>query len=277
MATYAIGDIQGCNQQLQALLRKIQFNPHSDELWLAGDLVNRGPESLQVLRFLTQLPKPPVIVLGNHDLHLLAIYRGIRPLEPEDTINDVLAASDCDELCNWLRQQPLIHHDVDFAMTMVHAGIPPQWSVDEAQVYATEVETVLKSENHLELLKDMYGNEPAVWNEALTGFARLRLIINYFTRMRFCDAKGKLNLDVKTSLADQPQGYFPWYKIPNRKTKDDAIIFGHWAALAGQADTENIYALDSGCVWGGTLTALRLDDKTLFSVPGVANRHNVDL
>lgn len=267
---YAIGDIQGCYQPLQELLAAIAFNPAQDRLWLVGDLVNRGPQSLEVLRFISQLATKPIIVLGNHDLHLLAVHSGVRRISRHDTFQDVLAAEDADELCDWLRQQPLIYHDKALAVTMVHAGIPAQWSLQDALHFAQEAQQVLQSEQHAEFFQHMYGNQPALWNDNLEGWDRLRLIINYFTRMRFCTELGELNLKSKTGPTNPPPGTKPWFAVSDRKTHDDTIIFGHWAALEGKAETKNIYALDTGCVWGGQLTAMRLEDRQLFSVPGLS-------
>ena len=266
MATYAIGDIQGCLQALKQLLNSFSFDINRDRLWIAGDLINRGPESLQTLQFLYDIRENLDIVLGNHDLHLLAVAAGFKKPTPSDTLDEILKAPDRDELLNWLRQQPLIHHDSKLGYTMVHAGIPPQWSVDESLSYAKEVEQVLTGNNINSFLKVMYGNEPNRWNESLTGTDRLRLITNYFTRMRFCTPSGELELKTKSHINDAPAGYYPWFTINNRKAKSENIIFGHWAALQGETHQDNIFALDTGCVWGGELTAMRLEDRTMFCV-----------
>lgn len=265
MATYAIGDIQGCYDELQALLQKINFSD-TDRLWLAGDLVNRGPKSLETLRFLYRIRDRVVVSLGNHDLHLLAVYSGALNAKRADTFDDILQAPDAKKMLRWLRYQPLLVSDKQLGFTMVHAGIPPQWSLKKAQKRAKEVEIILQSTLAGEFFKQMYGNQPTCWSSKLEGFARLRAITNYFTRMRFCDHKGCLEFSAKGSLSSQPAGFLPWYKHPGKILDKNRVIFGHWAALEGRADRANVYALDTGCVWGGKLTALRLEDQQLFSV-----------
>jgi bis(5'-nucleosyl)-tetraphosphatase (symmetrical) len=265
MATYCIGDVQGCFVELQSLLTHIQFNPKQDTLWFTGDLVNRGPQSLEVLRFIKSLDKT-VVVLGNHDLHLLAIVYGCVKQKPHDTLQDILVAPDRKELCDWLRQQPLLHHDAQIGFTLVHAGLPPQWDLQKAMHCAKEVEHVLRGDNYLEFLKHLYGNEPDRWDENLTSWERLRVITNYFTRLRFCKGDGTLELATKGKLHTPPAGYLPWFKIANRQSKDLKILFGHWAALEGKTDELNVYALDTGCVWGNCLSAMRLEDGKRFSV-----------
>lgn len=266
MATYAIGDIQGCLEPLKALLKKIKFTPSQDKLWIAGDLINRGPDSLQTLRFLYSIREHINIVLGNHDLHLLAVAAGFKKPTPSDTLDEILAAPDRAKLLDWLRQQPLIHHDPALNFTMVHAGIPPQWSIEEALTYAKEVEAILKGPDINLFLKVMYGNEPNSWDQSLQGMDRLRIITNYFTRMRFCTDAGQLELKTKSQANDAPDGYQPWFAIKHRKAKDNHIVFGHWASLQGHTNQHTVFALDTGCVWGGELTAMRLEDKTMFSV-----------
>ena len=268
MATYAVGDIQGCLEPLQALLHHIDFNPKKDRLWVAGDLINRGPESLKTLRFLYHLRDSVQIVLGNHDLHLLAVAAGYRKSSSSDTLEAILQAPDRDCLLEWLRQQPLVHHDAKLGYTMVHAGIPPQWSIKKALKYSKEVEKVLRGKKITTFLANMYGNQPDHWNEKLKGYERWRLITNYFTRMRFCDSKGKIELNTKAGIHSAPPGFLPWYSHHNRKTYDDKIIFGHWAALEGNADHHNVFAIDTGCVWGGELTIMRLEDQQAFSAKG---------
>lgn len=265
MATYAIGDIQGCLEPLQCLLKKIDFNPTKDKLWLAGDVINRGPDSLATLRLLYKLRDSITLVLGNHDLHLIAVYYGLRKAGKNDTLEPLLLAPDRADLIYWLRQQKLVHHDTQLNFTMVHAGIPPQWSLDDALARSREVEAVLQSNSPELLLENMYGNSPARWRDDLQGVERLRVITNYFTRMRFCSAEGELELQTKESADAAPIGFAPWFSLSGRKMRNHKIIFGHWAALEGQANTKNIYALDTGCVWGGELTALRLEDEVLFS------------
>ncbi|MFL0810529.1 MAG: symmetrical bis(5'-nucleosyl)-tetraphosphatase [Agarilytica sp.] len=265
MATYAVGDVQGCISQLQHLLRTVGFAPQNDCLWLVGDLVNRGPDSLDTLRFIKNLPNKQVI-LGNHDLHLLALAKGVRKPNKKDTLNAIFQAEDCSELLDWLQQQPLMHHDEKLGYSMVHAGIPPQWTLAQAQRYAKEVETILCSEKSSEFFNAMYGNLPDLWNENLEGTERLRLITNYFTRMRFCSAEGQLELATKTGPDDRPAGFAPWFSHVNHQCANDKILFGHWASLQGVSNNDNFIALDSGCVWGGSLTAFRLEDATRTSV-----------
>jgi bis(5'-nucleosyl)-tetraphosphatase (symmetrical) len=264
MATYAIGDVQGCFDELHALLTQIHFDPAHDHLWFAGDLINRGLQSLQVLRFVKSLPNA-VVVLGNHDLHLLALAGG--NLYQNHTLQAVLSAPDREELVNWIRHLPLLHYDVHLGYAMVHAGLPPQWTLVQAQRYAEEVTTLLRSERWSELMANLYSNLPTEWDDALEGWPRLRYIVNALTRMRFCDANGRLELIYKGKIGGQPTGYWPWFKIPERRTKTLPIIFGHWAALRGEVDEPHVYALDTGCIWGNRLTAMRLEDKKQFSVP----------
>lgn len=267
MATYAIGDLQGCFDDLQRLLAQIRFDDRRDSLWLTGDLVNRGPASLQCLRFVRQLGECAVTVLGNHDLSLLATAAGFRKQRTGDTLNEVLAAPDRDELLYWLRHRPLLHTDRSLNYTLVHAGLPPQWSVDHAALFAGEVEAVLQSDRHTDLLANMYGDKPDCWSDTLTGFDRWRFIINCFTRLRFCSESGQLDLKAKGGLGSQPAGLFPWFKVPGRRSRTAKIIFGHWSTL-GCIQDENAYSLDTGCVWGGSLTAMRLDtpEPEYFSV-----------
>ncbi len=269
MSTYAVGDIQGCLQPFKCLLKSVEFNPAKDTLWLAGDLINRGPESLETLRYIKKLSHKRKgcvhYVLGNHDLHFLAVYYCEKLLSPGDTLLELLSAPDCDELVDWLRQGKLLHCDETLGFTMVHAGIPPNWSVDKAAKCAAELEAVLRDDDQIEdFLANMYGNEPAGWKKGLQGYDRLRVITNYFTRMRFCTAEGQLDLSNKSGPANAPAGFAPWFSHPNRKTAGEKLIFGHWAALEGRADTPNVYALDTGCVWGGELTMLRLEDEQYF-------------
>lgn len=272
MATYAIGDIQGCYQPFLALLEKINFDPNFDKLWLAGDLINRGPETLATLRHIVELDRNYSCinaVLGNHDLHFLAVAKGHKRAGRGDTLNELLSAPDCDDLIDWLRQRPLVYTDKNLGFTMVHAGIPPQWTISQALEYSSEVEKVLTGNKLNDFLSQMYGNQPCLWSNDLTGFERLRVITNYFTRMRFCDAEGRLELENKSSADQAPTGYLPWFCHPHRATRNEAIVFGHWAALEGKTDGgDNIFALDTGCIWGGNLTAMCLEDRTLFQVSG---------
>lgn len=266
MATYAIGDVQGCFAELSALLTHIAFEPTHDKLWFSGDLVNRGPQSLAVLRFIKSLPESPVVVLGNHDLHLLALAYGVGENKKQDTLQEILQADDCQELCEWLRHQPLIHHDATLNFTMVHAGLSPQWDLSQALACAQELEAVLRGKNFLDFFRNMYGNEPTHWRDNLAGWDRLRYIVNSCTRMRFCDIQGDLELTIKGSVGSQPEGYIPWFKTPHRVNKDLRIVFGHWASLNGHTGEPNVHALDTGCAWGNCLTAMRLEDGQRFSV-----------
>ncbi|WP_049723699.1 symmetrical bis(5'-nucleosyl)-tetraphosphatase [Gilvimarinus polysaccharolyticus] len=263
MSTYAIGDIQGCFEPLQRLLDKIHFDPAHDRLWIAGDLVNRGPGSLATLRYLYSLGDAVSAVLGNHDLHFIAVAYGHKRQSNCDTLNSLLKARDCDQLIDWLRHCKLLHHDPGLNYTMVHAGIPPIWTLEQATAHAREVEAVLQSDYINNFLAEMYGNKPSVWKNKLIGNARLRLITNYFTRMRFCTADGELELDNKTATSGSGK-FLPWFAHKQHACRKHKIVFGHWAALEGQASAANVVALDTGCVWGGRLTALRLDDGKLF-------------
>jgi bis(5'-nucleosyl)-tetraphosphatase (symmetrical) len=267
MSTYAIGDIQGCFAALQKLLEHIAFNPRDDILWFAGDLVNRGPQSLATLRFIQQLGSQHQIILGNHDLHLLALSYGAHPGWEDDTLQEILTAPDRDELLFWLRQQPLIHHDAGLNFTMVHAGMAAAWDLTKARELAQEVETVLRSDTSAEFFQHMYGNLPDRWDENLTGWERLRCITNFFTRIRFCYADGRMDLKFKGTLDNHPQDLMPWFQVPQRANQHLDILFGHWAALNGVTHTPKAFALDTGCVWGYNLTALRLEDRKYFQVP----------
>lgn len=263
MATYAIGDVQGCFVQLQTLLEKISFNPTQDELWMVGDLVNRGPQSLEVLRFIKNLPRVKV-VLGNHDLHLVALAFGYS--QQNKFLQPILDAPDAAEIINWLCHLPLLHHDEKLNYVMVHAGIYPLWDLTQAKQYAKEVENVLHSQVLPEFLLHMYGDQPDHWNEELQGWERLRFIVNAFTRMRFCTAQGHLELRIINEGENTLSGFLPWYKLPQRPAKNERIVFGHWAALQGKVNEKNLFALDTGCVWGNTLTAMRLEDQQRFEV-----------
>ncbi len=258
---YAIGDIQGCFAELQQLLNKIQFDEKNDQLWLVGDLVNRGPDSLETLRFIKNLGSSAITVLGNHDLHLLAVALANKPIQDEDTFHDILQAEDRETLLAWLLQQPFLYQQQGY--TLVHAGIPPQWDLISAQQYANELSQQLQTEP-VAFLNNMYGDKADAWSTQLTAQQRQHYLINAFTRMRFCDADGTLDLLNKTDQADPP--YQPWFSIAGRKTRHDNIIFGHWAALQGNVKGEHVFALDTGCVWGGSLTALCLETQQRFSV-----------
>ena len=266
MATYVIGDVQGCFDALQALLLKINYQAGTDQLWFVGDLVNRGPQSLEVLRFVQALGSQQVVVLGNHDLHLLAVAAGIRAMKTKDTLAPILAAPDGADLLQWLRSRPLLYHDPKFNCVMSHAGIAPMWDLEQAIRYADEVSAALQSASYLAFLAEMFGDTPACWSDDLTGMARLRCIVNYFTRMRFCTGTGALDFAYKGTIADHPDNLCPWFEVPTRKLLPVKILFGHWAALNGKTNTADIVALDTGCVWGRCLTALRLEDWHRFSV-----------
>ncbi|ODC02554.1 bis(5'-nucleosyl)-tetraphosphatase (symmetrical) [Terasakiispira papahanaumokuakeensis] len=266
MATYAIGDIQGCFHEFQALLDHVAFNADRDQLWIAGDLVNRGPDSLSVLRFIRDLGDRARVVLGNHDLHLLAVGMGLRKMRRSDTLERLLIAPDAPELLAWLQQQPLLVHDESLGYAMTHAGIPPQWHLAEACALAAEVERVLRSQRAREFFEVMFGNSPECWHEHLAGDDRLRFIVNAFTRMRFINAQGCLELKTKAELDQAPEGYAAWFTFPLAWRSQTQLVFGHWAALEGHCPTPGVHALDTGCVWGGPLTALRLEDGQRFSV-----------
>ena len=266
MATYAIGDIQGCHQELLALLEKVNFSS-SDRLWIAGDLVNRGPQSLETLRTLYRIKDQLTIVLGNHDLHMLAVHHGLTHTRKSDTLKVILAAPERDELMAWIQTQPIAVADHDQQWFMAHAGLPPVWTIEQALEHADEVSTVLQSDDSVLFFKHMYGNNPDLWRDELTGWDRLRIITNYLTRMRFCTPQGHLDLVTKEEIGTQPKGYHPWFELPPAQDHTYTVLFGHWAALEGTTNHSQIIALDTGCVWGGSLTALRLEDRTLFSVP----------
>lgn len=266
MAIYAIGDIQGCYAELKALLSKINFKQGQDDIWLVGDLVNRGPDSLSVLRLLVDLD-PSAVVLGNHDLHLLAVYHGAVPMAPGDTLEHLLAAEDIDELMAWLQAKPLLHVDDDFNYCMSHAGLAPMWDLDKTIVLAGEVNDAIQGPDALAYFEKMYGNTPNLWSDDLQGMERLRCITNYLTRMRLCDADGRLDFDHKGLLADAPKHLMPWFDHPVQLPKNMELFFGHWAAIQGDVPLDNVWGLDLGCVWGGPLMAMRLEDKQCFCVP----------
>lgn len=270
MFDYAIGDVQGCYDPLLRLLDHIHFNDRADRLWFVGDLVNRGPQSLQVLRFIKSLAIKPYISLGNHDLHLLGkLFGGHSLKNHDDTLEQVLTAPDGEELGHWLRQQRIAHYDKQLNIILCHAGIAPIWSLTEALGYAAELEAAIQGHNYADFFAQMYGNQPDYWSNELTGIARLRVITNYFTRMRFCDQQGRLVMDYKGKIADAPPSLIPWFAVPHRVPVEADIVFGHWAALQGQCSDPHSYAIDTGCLWGNRLTALRLQDRQIFSVPGM--------
>lgn len=259
MATYAIGDLQGCYDSLLRLLDKLNFNDNKDKLWFAGDLVNRGPDSLSTLRFVKSLGDKAITVLGNHDLHLLAIAAKHKKTN-DASLQDILNAKDSDNLLNWLRIQPLLHHDSQLNFTMVHAGIYPGWNLSEAKKHAKELENILCGDNYIEFIFNMYGNLPEKWNVNLKSWERLRFICNSFTRMRYCETDGSLNFKSHGAPGTHPKNTLPWFEVHKRKIMEERILFGHWSTL-GLIKNKNIYALDTGCVWGGQLTALRIDKE----------------
>lgn len=269
MAVYAIGDVQGCFDELQALLGLIDFNPRQDQLWFAGDLVNRGPHSLEVLRFVRSLNA--VTVLGNHDLHLLASACIPGRRKRKDTLQNIIDAADAGDLLDWLRHRPLLHHDATLGYTLIHAGLPPQWDLETARTCAAEVEQVLRGDDYAAFFAAMYGNQPDLWDPMLTGWERLRFITNCFTRLRYCERNGRLALEEKGPPGSQPQQLVPWFECEGRRSHDLSILFGHWSTL-GAYDAPGIHALDTGCLWGGQLTAVRLDrnppERAEYPCPG---------
>lgn len=261
MALYAIGDIQGCYNELRQLLDQLQFDPARDQLWLTGDLVNRGPDSLACLRFVRDLGRGAITVLGNHDLHLLAVAANSAQLRPgDDSLKDVLAAPDRYELLDWLRHRPLLHHDRQRQLALVHAGLAPEWDLPLAMSCAAEAEALLRGPEYHDFFAHMYGDEPRRWTPELRGWARLRFILNCFTRLRYCHTEGALALAHKGGPGSQDQGLLPWFALPQRKSRGLRVLFGHWSTLGRVAwEDEQVWGLDSGCVWGGALSALRID------------------
>ena len=261
MATYAVGDIQGCYSALRGLLDQCRFDPARDRLWLVGDLVNRGPQSLAVLRFVKGLGARAITMLGNHDLHLLAVAAGHVKPRRGDTLAAILRAPDRDELLDWLRRRKMMHAGAGYAM--VHAGLLPQWSIAKALKLAREVEAALRGDAYDDFLRHMYGNQPDRWRDDLGGIERLRIITNVMTRARICTVDGKIEFAHKGKPVNLPRGYMPWFSVPRRRSRGTPVIFGHWAAL-GLYTGSNVFALDTGCVWGGGLSALRLSDRKLY-------------
>ena len=260
MATYAIGDVQGCYPELQRLLEKLRFDPAQDQLWFCGDLVNRGGQSLETLRLIHSLRECTVVTLGNHDLSLLAIAQR-RPdaqarVNPE--LREVLFAEDAPVLFEWLRSQKLLHHDEKLNWTMVHAGLAPMWNLRQAIRAAQDVERELSSPRHPRLLRNLFGNRPAVWSSRLQGLDRQRATINTMTRMRYCDVNGRIDFEAKDIPGTQKPGLYPWFSVPGMRQRDTRIVCGHWSAL-GRFAGLGVYAIDTGCVWGGELTALQVD------------------
>ncbi|WP_020565599.1 symmetrical bis(5'-nucleosyl)-tetraphosphatase [Methylosarcina fibrata] len=257
MAIYAIGDIQGCFDELLRLLETVSFDPKADQLWFTGDLVNRGPKSLETLRFVKSLGNSAITVLGNHDLHLLAAASAPAIARKKNSLDPVLEAPDRDELLDWLRHRPLLHYSDNYCL--IHAGLPPQWDLQQALQMARLAEQALRAPDHQVFIGRMYGNEPSLWSPDLTGIARLRFIVNCLTRMRYCDEQGRLDFDHNGPPGTQPDHLMPWFEAPNRKNSELRIVCGHWSSL-GYYEGHNCYAIDTGCLWGGQLTALRLGD-----------------
>jgi bis(5'-nucleosyl)-tetraphosphatase (symmetrical) len=268
MATYAIGDVQGCYGALRRLLDLTPFDPATDSLWLTGDLVNRGPESANTLRFVKSLGDAALSVLGNHDLYLLLLGAGaVQKRAHDDTLDDVLGAPDRDELLDWLRRRPLCHTEERDGKTLclVHAGLLPQWRVKKARELAAEVEAQLQGDGYLGFYAGLWGSKPNRWSHGLKGMDRARAIVNAMTRMRFITPEGKMEFASKGLLADAPKGYLPWFEAPRRKSAQDLVIVGHWSAL-GLTVSPHLLMLDTGYLWGGTLTAVRLEDKRVYQV-----------
>lgn len=257
MAVYAIGDIQGCYDALRALLAAIAFEPTRDQIWFTGDLVNRGPRSADVVRYIMEIPGA-VCVLGNHDLHLLAVAAGKATCKSGDTLNDILEAPDRERLLYWLRQRPLLYHDAALGYTLVHAGLLPQWDLALALRLANTAQAAIRDSANNDLFDHMYGDQPDHWDETLAGSHRLRVVINAFTRLRYCDAHGHMLLKAKGPPGTQPAPFMPWFQVPLRRAYATRIVFGHWSTL-GLWNADRVIALDTGCIWGGKLTAVRLD------------------
>lgn len=263
MATYAMGDLQGCFTAFQRLIDLIQFDPSQDKLWLVGDIVNRGPDSLSLLRYIKQAGDAMIMVLGNHDMHLLMVAAGVAKSHSGDTIQTILDASDHDELLHWLRHQKLFYTEGQYAM--VHAGLLPSWSISHAGQLAHEVENALCQDDYQEIFAQIYGNEPNYWQDEWSGYIRLRVIVNAMTRMRICTSDGRMNLAFKGDRQSIPSGYLPWFDLPGRASQQHTLICGHWSTL-GLYLTDNLIALDTGCVWDGQLTAIRLEDRRIFQL-----------
>ena len=261
MAVYAIGDIQGCFSELEQLLDKIKFNVNQDQLWFVGDLVNRGPQSLDTIQYIRTLGNSAKCVLGNHDIHLIACHAGVQSCKPKSSLNQILQHPQADEIVNWLRFQPLLHHDSKLNWSMVHAGLIPQWDLATALSCAKEVETQLRSNHYIKFLDHAYGDSPNIWDSKLSKRDRWRVILNVFTRLRLCDKYGAMNFSYKGPLGKQDKHLHAWFDI-DRKSEDMNIIFGHWSAL-GLKQTYNLLGLDTGCLWGNQLTAARIDSNSV--------------
>lgn len=268
MATYAIGDIQGCFHAFSTLLNRLKFNPETDQLRLVGDLINRGSSSLEVLRWCVQHQSCVKVVLGNHDLHAIAVAHQLKKAHKSDTLQAIIDAPDGNELLTWLRHQSLMLLDIDAhqqSYAMVHAGLLPQWTIQQALTYAHEVQVALQAENYRDFLAQMYGNVPNSWQNDLTGMDRLRVITNAMTRMRICTADGEMEFAFKGELQNVPEGYMPWFKVSNRQSQATRIFCGHWSAL-GLSQQNNVISLDTGCLWGGQLTAICVETGEITQV-----------
>lgn len=264
MALYAIGDVQGCYDSLRQLLETIHFDPRRDRLWFTGDLVNRGPQSADVIRYVAGLGDRAVTVLGNHELHLLAIAAGCASASQEDTFDDILLAKDSEYLLSWITGLRLIHYDPDIGFALVHAGLLPQWTIAQAISLAAEVEVIVHGPGRNRFFGGMYGNTPDRWRDSLTGIDRWRVIVNAMTRVRFCYPDGRMDYRCNGPLGTQPHPLLPWFQIPKRRTRDIQIVFGHWSLL-GRWQGDGVIGIDTGCLWGRELTAVRLDsDKPQF-------------
>lgn len=267
-STYAIGDVQGCFDDLLRLLEKLDFDPDVDRLWFTGDLVNKGPNSLELLRFVRGLGSATISVLGNHDLHLLAAAAGAIKIRKKDTITEILDAPDCEELLFWLRHQPILHHSETLGFTMIHAGFPPQWDLEKALQCARELETVLQNFDYEDLFLHLPGDGPWRWREDLEGWARLRFITNCFTQLRWCDPSGRIDLPGNRRKASaEKKRSRPWFEIPHRASKPLRILFGHWARLVVAPpvrEASGVFPLDTGCACGGRFTAFRIEDWRYF-------------
>lgn len=265
MATYIIGDLHGCFAEFQALMAKVHFDPAQDELWLTGDLVARGEDSLACLRFVKNLGERATVVLGNHDVHLLATLQGIKAVKPKDNVQAIFDAPDREALQDWLRTRPLLAQHPVHQFVLVHAGISPEWDLPTAKTCAKEVEAVISGENFADFLAQMYDNTPDRWQADLTGVERWRYSLNVLTRMRFCYPDKRLDFACKSPVEEAPNELKPWFELDNPLFDELPILFGHWASLMGKSSKPNIYALDTGCAWGNHLTMLRWEDKAIFT------------
>ena len=276
MPTYAIGDIQGCAAEFAALLEEVAFHPKRDRLWLLGDLINRGPDSLAVMLRIMALEECVVTVLGNHDLHFLAIWYGGHTPNAGDTLDALLAAPEAPDIARWLRRQRFFHQDRALGYAMVHAGVPPGWTFADAAAASDELMAVLQAPNFVDYLRRLYGNQPDKLTAELSGMDRWRVLTNCFTRMRLLDAEGRLNFSHKGTLQEAPAGCAPWFAAAAEGLRGERLLFGHWAALQGRTGQDHIIALDTGCVWGRQLTALCLETGERISVPAFAQHPGWD-